>query len=77
MSLMHEGASEDINRPQLGDEFTKALELGGGQNLTERVRLVRKHLPQMGWDQDILELGQQIEKSGLVTPGLKLCQGGS
>ena len=31
MSLMHEGASEDINRPQLGDEFTKALELGGAE----------------------------------------------
>ena len=71
MSLIHEGASEDVNRPQLAEEFTKALELGG-QNLTERVRLVRKHLPQMGWDQDILELGQQIEKSGLITPELKL-----
>ena len=46
MSLVHDGASNNVSKPELGEEFTKALELGG-YNLTEKVKLLRKQLPQM------------------------------
>ena len=70
MSLVHDGTSNNVSKPELGEEFTKALELGG-YNLTEKVKLLRKQLPQMSWDQDILVLGQEVANSGLITPELK------